>query len=198
MNRWTDLSDPAARAAFADYFTRVDRQLAPLIAEEAGEVRRELEQHALDVMTEGTSADEALERLGDPADFLPDLVAEKLRGRAARSFQPAHIARALAHSATSGLAGFVLSAIAGLGYAIVLLAFTLGVTRLIDPDAAGLYRLAEGGTLLGFGRTPGDVDLLGHWFAPIALAIAIFLYLILTLAFGRVKIRKPRRPRGKK
>ncbi|MEZ6013156.1 MAG: hypothetical protein R3C08_14945 [Hyphomonas sp.] len=191
MNRWTELSDAAARAAFAGYFAKVDRLLAPLPDREAAEVRRELEQHAMDALAEGATAAEALERLGEPDDFLPDLVAETLRTRAARSFLPGHVARALVTSASTGLAGFVLSSLAGLGYAVAFVALAMGVVRLIDPDAAGVYRMPDGQTLIGFGKSPGDVDLMGAWFAPAAFAVAIGLYLILTLAFGWVKIRKP-------
>jgi len=191
MNRWTDISDAGARAVFADYFAKVDRLLAPLPSDAAADVRRELEQHALDALAGGTSAPEALERLGAPEDFLPDLVAEKLRTRAARSLMPGHIARALAMSASTGVTGLVVSSLAGLGYAIALLALIMGVMHLIDPDSAGVYRMPDGQTLIGFGKSPGDVDIYGHWFSPIAFAVAAGLYLILTLAFGWVKIRKP-------
>lgn len=191
MTRWTDIEDAGARAAFADYFVQVDRLLAALPGADAAEVRRELEQHALDALAEGATAEEALARLGAPEDFLPDLVAEKLRTRAARSFMPGHIFRALAISASTGITGFVLSSLAGLGYAIALLALVMGVMHLIDPDLAGVYRMPNGQTLIGFGKSPGDVDMFGNWFSPIAFAVAAGLYLILTLAFGWVKIRKP-------
>ena len=191
MNRWTELADAAARAVFADYFAKVDRLLAPLPDSDAAEVRRELEQHAMDALAAGANAGEALERLGEPEDFLPDLVAEKLRTRAARSFQPVHIFRALALSASTGITGLALSSLAGLGYAIALLALIMGVMHLIDPDLAGAYRMPDGQTLIGFGKSPDDVDILGNWFSPAAFAVAVGLYLILTLAFGWVKIRKP-------
>jgi uncharacterized membrane protein len=196
MMRWTDIADAEARSAFAGYFAKVERLLAPLPEADAGETRRELEAHALDLLAEESSAAAALARLGDPDEFLPDLVAEKLRSRAARSFAPAHVVRALAINASTGIIGFLLSSVAGLGYAIALLALVMGVMHLIDPDAAGIYRMPDGQTLIGFGKSPGDVDLLGVWFTPIALAVAIGLYLILTLAFGWVKIRKPAKRGG--
>lgn len=196
MNRWTELADAAARAAFADYFAKVDRLLAPLPDSDAADVRRELELHALDAVAAGESAKDALERLGEPEDFLPDLVAEKLRSRAAQSFLPGHVFRALAISASTSVTGFLLSSLAGLGYAIALLALLMGVMHLIDPASAGIYRMPDGQTLIGFGKSPEDVDMLGNWFSPVAFAVAAGLYLILTLAFGWVKIRKPEKRSG--
>jgi hypothetical protein len=191
MTRWTDLADPAARAAFGAYFAKVERLLAPLPDTAANEVRQELELHALDLMAEEGRADAALARLGAPEDFLPDLVAERLRLRAAKSFAPLHIFSAIASSARTGLAGLLVSTLAGIGYALAALALAMGATRLVAPETTGLFRLEDGRLFLGFGENLGGSDVLGVWFAPLAFAVAASLYLILTLAFGRVKFRKP-------
>ena len=191
MTTWTDLADSADRAAFAAYFAKVDRYLAPLPDAAAGEVRQELELHALDLFTEEGQAEAALARLGAPEDFLPDLVAERLRARAARSFVPSHVLSAIASSARTGLAGILVSTLAGIGYALAALALAMGAARLLAPETTGLFRLADGRVFLGFGENLGGSDMLGAWFAPLAFAVAAALYLSLTLAFGRVKFRKP-------
>lgn len=191
MKTWTDHADPAVRAAFAAYFTRVERLLAPLTDVSAREVRQELEAHALDLLTEEGSASAALSRLGDPEDFLPDLVAEKLRQRAAKSFAPVHVLSAIASSARMGIAGLLVSTIAGIGYALAALAIAMGIARLAAPEGTGFFRLEDGRYFLGFGENLGGSDVLGAWFAPLAFAVAAALYFILTFAFGRVKFRKP-------
>ena len=106
MTNWTDLADASARAAFSAYFLRVERLLAPLPSEAASEVRRELQAHAMHLLAEqGGRAEEALSRLGPPEDFVPDLVAEKLRIRAAKSFAPTHVVVAIVSSAKTGVTG---------------------------------------------------------------------------------------------
>ncbi len=190
MTRLTDIADAAARAALADYFVKVDRLLAPLSQDAAMETRRELEAHALDLLTEEGEAQAALSRLGNPDEFLPELVAEKLRGRAARSFSPLHVTAALASSARSGIAGLILSTVAGIGYALAALLITMGTARLLGQMSTGLFRLEDGRYFLGFGETLGGTDMLGLWFVPAAYAAALTLYFILTLAFGRIRLRK--------
>ena len=92
MASWIEVGDVPARKLLAAYFAKVDRALAPLSREEADAVRLELETHILDAMA-GTPASEAdakaaLEQLGDPDDFIPQLVADRLRARAGRTFGP--------------------------------------------------------------------------------------------------------------
>jgi hypothetical protein len=189
MTRWTELTDPNARAAFAAYFAKVDRALAALPRAEADEIKRELEQHALDAAGEG-DAQAALAQLGDPDDFLADLVADKLRARAGRTFSPADVAAALARNAGAGLSGLVLSTFVGIGYAVAALAIVMGLTKLFDPNGAGIYRLDNGRIFIGFGETLGGADILGLWFSPLAIAAGALLYVALTWAFGRVTLRK--------
>lgn len=190
MTRWTELTDANARAAFAAYFAKVDRALAALPRAEADEIKRELEQHALEAVSEAGDAQTALTQLGDPGEFLADLVADKLRARAARTFSPADVAAALVRSAGGGLAGLALSTLAGIGYVIAALAILMGVSKLFDPAAAGVYRLPDGRLFIGFGDSLGGADIMGIWFSPLAIAAGVLLYVLLTWAFGRVTLRK--------
>ncbi|MCX7359137.1 MAG: hypothetical protein NT015_13465 [Alphaproteobacteria bacterium] len=190
MTRWTELTDANARAAFAAYFAKVDRALAALPRAEADEIKRELEQHALDAVSEAGDAQTALTQLGDPDEFLADLVADKLRARAARTFSPVDVAAALARSAGAGVAGLALSTLIGIGYVIAALAVMMGVIHLFDPNGAGIYRLPNGRIFVGLAETFGGTDILGIWFSPLAIAAGALLYLALTWAFGRTTIRK--------
>lgn len=189
MSRWTELTDADGRAAFAAYFAKVDRALAALPRAEAEEIKRELEQHALDAVSE-TDAQTALAQLGDPDDFLADLVADKLRERAARTFSPADVASALVRNAGAGLAGLALSTLVGIGYVVAAFAMLMGVSKLFNPNAAGIYRLPDGRIFIGAGETLGGADIIGFWFSPLAIAVGALIYFALTWAFGRVTIRK--------
>jgi len=189
MSRWTELTDANARAAFAAYFAKVDRALAALPRAEAEEIKRELEQHALDAVAE-SDAQTALAQLGDPDDFLADLVADKLRERAARTFSPADVASALVRNAGAGLAGLALSTLVGIGYVVAAFAVLMGVSKLLNPNAAGIYRLPDGRIFIGAGETLGGADIIGIWFSPLAIAVGVLIYVALTWAFGRVTLRK--------
>lgn len=190
MTRWTEFSDAGARAAFAAYFSKVDRALAALPRKEAEETKRELEQHALDAYEDAGDLNAALVRLGDPDEFLAELVVEKLRARAARTFSPVDVAAALARSAAAGIRGFVVSTLTGVGYAVAALFLLMGVIKIFDPDGAGVYRLADGRLFLGVGETLGGVDILGFWFSPLAIAAGALLYVALTWIFGRTTLRR--------
>jgi uncharacterized membrane protein len=190
MTRWTELADAGARAAFAAYFEKVDRALAALPRKEAEETRRELEQHALDAYADAGNVEAAFARLGDPQEFLADLVVEKLRSRAARTFSPVDVAAALARSAAAGIKGLVLSTLTGVGYAVAALCILMGVVKIFDADGAGVYRLADGRLFIGLGETLGGVDILGFWFSPLAIAAGALLYVALTWMFGRATLRR--------
>ncbi len=190
MTRWTELADADARAAFAVYFAKVDRAVAALPRPEADELKQELEQHALDAFADVGNAQTALAQLGEPDEFLPDLVTDRLRARAGRTFSPAHVAVALVRSAGGGIAGVALSTLVGIGYAVAALAMLMGIARLFDAEGAGVYRLSDGRLFIGFGETLGGVDIMGFWFSPLAIAIGALLYFALTWAFGRATLRK--------
>jgi hypothetical protein len=194
MFRWTELADAGARRVAADYFARVDRALAALPRAEAEEVKAELEAHLFDGLADTggdgeTEARAVLAHLGEPETFLPPLVADRLRARAGRTYRPGHVAAALARGAAGGVAGLALSTAAGLGYAVAALFIWMGALKLFAPHGVGLYRLDDGRIFIGVDDTLGGADLLGLWFAPLAIGAGVVLYAALTWAFGRIRLR---------
>ncbi len=195
MTSWTEIADPAARTSMAAYFSKVDRALAPLARDEAADVRRELEAHAFDAMKEGASADDALASLGEPDKFLPALVADRLRRRAARTLRPGDAAAALIRGASTGVAGLSLSIVVGCAYALATLSIALGVLKIFAPRGTGVYRLDDGRVFIGADETVKGVDLLGMWFSPIAIFAGVALYCAMTFAFGHVRLgQRPMKP----
>lgn len=194
MRRWIDLPDPGARRAAGEYFARVDRALAALSRAEADEVKAELEAHLFDALAESGAEGEAetraaLTQLGEPESFLPPLVADRLRARAGRTFSPGDIASALVRGAASGVSGLAVSTAVGVGYALAALFVAMGVLKLFTPEGVGLYRLDDGRIFFGVDDMLGGADLLGLWFAPIAIGAGVLIYAALTWAFGRIRLR---------
>lgn len=199
MSHWTEIPSAGVRSILAVYFGKVDRALASLPRSEAEEVKAELEVHAVEAIRESGGGEDAarsaLAQLGDPEEFLPALVADRLRARAGRTFSPADVILALARSGALGLAGLVLSVAVGLGYVIATLCIALGVLKLFASKGVGAYRLDDGALFIGADENVRGVDLLGIWFAPLSIAAGLTLYVLLTWAFGRFGGRK-RVPRG--
>lgn len=196
MASWIEVGDVQARRLLAAYFAKVDRALAPLSREEATGVRQELETHILDAMA-GTPAGEAdakaaLEQLGDPDEFIPQLVADRLRARAGRTFGPLDVLSAIGRTAVTGLRGLVTALVMSLGYIVATVLIFLGIMKLTTNQDVGVFRLSTGQLFIGADSNVDGVDLLGVWFAPLAIVAGLVLYLALTWAYGRVK--KPRVP----
>ncbi len=191
MSSWIEIGDVSARKLLASYFAQVDRALAPLSRAEADAVRQELETHILDAMA-GMPASEAgaraaLEQLGDPEEFLTQLVADRLRARAGRTFGPLDIASAILRTAVTGIRGMLTAIVMSLGYLAATLMIILGALKLTTSQDVGVFRLRTGELFIGADDNVDGVDLLGAWFAPLAIVAGIVLYLLITWAYGRVK-----------
>jgi len=196
MASWIEVGDVPARKLLAAYFAQVDRALAPLARVEADAVRLELETHILDAMA-GTPAGEAyakaaLEQLGDPDEFLPQLVADRLRARAGRTFGPLDVLAAIGRTAVTGLRGLVTAIVMSFGYIVATVLIFLGIMKLTTDQDVGVFRLSTGQLFIGADSNVDGVDLLGGWFAPLAIVAGLVLYLAITWAYGRVK--RPRVP----
>lgn len=194
MASWIEIGDVPARRLLAAYFAKVDRALAPLARVEADAVRLELETHILDAMA-GTPAGEvdaraALEQLGDPDEFLPQLVADRLRARAGRTFGPLDVLAAIGRTAVTGIRGLVTALVMSFGYIVATVLIFLGIMKLTTNQDVGVFRLSTGQLFIGADSNVDGVDLLGVWFAPLAIVAGLVLYLAITWAYGRVK--KPR------
>ena len=191
MASWIEIGDVPARRLLAAYFAKVDRALAPLSREEATGVRQELETHILDAMA-GTPAGEAdakaaLEQLGDPDEFIPQLVADRLRARAGRTFGPLDVLAAIGRTAVTGLRGLVTAIVMSVGYLVATVLIILGVMKFTTSQDVGVFRLSTGQLFIGADDNVDGVDLTGGWFAPLAIVAGIVLYLLITWAYGRVK-----------
>jgi hypothetical protein len=191
MSSWIEIGDVQARKLLANYFAQVDRALAPLPRIEADAVRQELETHILDAMA-GAPASEAharatLEQLGDPDEFLPQLVADRLRVRAGRTFGPHDVLSAIVRTALTGLRGLVTAIVMSVGYLVATVLVILGVMKFTTNQDVGVFRLSTGQLFIGADTNVDGVELTGGWFAPLAIMAGILLYLLLTWAYGRVK-----------
>jgi len=201
MNAGPSLPDPRATRAWKAYFAEVARHLVTLPRETRADLQREIESHALDLLTPAdasTPVDEearvvaALRRLGPPHDYVPALVSERMLAEASATFRPRAVVSALASTALRGAAWVAIVAVIVVGYLTVLLFAAGGVWRLFAPQSVGFFRSPGGGVRLAilFNESTTGQDLLGAWTSPILLVLAGAGYAILT---GSLRLLRRRR-----
>lgn len=185
-----EFSDPAARALWNDYVAQVDRMVA-LIGPEAAELSEDLRAHLADSFASDTSGSEvdrlrrAIERLGQPSEFLRPMLADELIERGARTYDPSLISRGLYHTIRSG-SRRAFSAVAFAAGYVVLAIF--GAMTLLKPffgNHIGLIRGPNGSLTFGLVTDGAGEELLGLWSIPLTLALCALLYVLLTRALRR-------------
>lgn len=189
--------DEAAARRWTGYFAEVDRLLAR-VGDEAGELRADLEAHLADSFAAGDPTapetdglENAIRRLGRPADYLRPLIADELLNRGTRSYNPVPLARGLYHSVGLGSARAIGAIAFGLGY-VLLAAFTaMALLKPLWGDHVGLFRQPDGSVSFGIvAETTGARELLGYWIIPIAILVAALLYVLLTRALRTFRARR--------
>lgn len=170
--------DARARRAWLLYFLRVEAVLSPLSAGMRRELIADLKGHVQEILAnEPVEGDEltrlngALERVGNPKEFLAPLVAEAVFRAPPRFGGVGMTMRTLSLYAARGttyfLRAFGLALLAAAGFCLAL----ASLNSLFRPASAGLFLL--GGDefqlrLLGFGASGGQ-QMLEPWMAALLI-----------------------------
>lgn len=188
MERLTELENEPARALAADYLHEADLLLGRLPKSAARHYRLEVEARLIEAiggarMASREAVSEAVESLGPPGLYLPAEVSATAAREAARTLNPRRVVEALRYGAMAGVGKASIVSVLGLLYAAAVFLFITGIARLVSPDAAGLYALADGGYMLALAGSQGEGarDVLGVLYAPVAMLVAAGLYAALTL-----------------
>ncbi|MCK5148065.1 hypothetical protein KAR48_15015 [bacterium] len=190
-------SDPLSQKLWDGYFNRVKRIMRRTPYNIREEMLHELQGHLAESISESRAqrepdcVQEAIERLGDPEDYLKPMITERLLDHASGNYSLRSVILAFIYSFSSGLSRFIISLILSLGY---ITAFTLGLTGIANifiPDKAGLFISPNEFPSLGIINNPSlyGTDILGFWFTPLSIIIAILMYMGLTRLWRRL-IRK--------
>lgn len=188
-------SDTAAAALRADYLNRLDQALARVPHDLAADLRIELAGH-LDAVAGGGGASPAeamqaaIARLGDPEQFLAELIADDQVREASRGFAPAPLLRSLTRRAAVGgwrglvAAGLLLTVIAAIALVLV------GVLSPFFPHHVGLLEFADGRTTFGITSEAAARERLGLWRLPIGVAGGVMVWLMARYFAGRIAARR--------
>jgi hypothetical protein len=192
----------SAQRVYNDYIQRCRKATSILSAKDREDVLLEINSHIYEHLSANSTADQmeallnVLERLGAPEKMLREIVATKKVGEATRTFNPKHLIQALALNLTNGIIYIILS-----------LLFLFGITfpvliglKLIYPDRVGLFthtngtfrfgyqdKAGSGSIGVGFFNSTKETEILGAWFIPVCLLIAVFIYIGIILLLKLVK-----------
>ena len=172
-------SEPRARQAWRRYRLRAELMLSSV----SGDVRRELLEdlathvrelvaHGEDGASEYDRLRVALERMGDPREFLAPLVGEAIFRDPRRDVGFGQAARAMLSLLSRGWRLAWRSASSLLAALLGALATLVAIGSLLDPEAVGLFRLGPDDFHLRLLGGQGGVPLFTPWFAIGLLALA--------------------------
>jgi hypothetical protein len=177
----------AAQRIYDDYVNRINRTVATLSKADQHDILLEFNSHIYESMqgsnkeSEIDSLLDVLQKLGAPEEVLIQLVADKKMEQATKTFNPAHIFKALVLNISNGISYtifVILYLILGVGV------FSIGA-KIFYPDKVGFF-VYEKGWSIGIGENSGT-EVLGNWFIPVMLVAIILLYILITLMLRLIR-----------
>jgi hypothetical protein len=195
----------SAQRVYNDYIQRCRKITSILSEKDREDVLLEINSHIYEYLSANSTKDQmetllnVLERLGAPEETLREMVAAKKIGEATRTFNPKHLLQALALNLTNGVIYIVLFVLFLLEIAFPILI----ILKLIYPDRTGLFIRSNGGFLygyvseagsggitIGFSNAAHGTEILGSWFIPVTLLIAVLIYTGIIFLLKAVKKNK--------
>lgn len=177
----------AAQRIYDDYVKRINRTVATLSKADQHDILLEFNSHIYESMqgsnkeSEIDSLLDVLQKLGAPEEVLIQLVADKKMEQATKTFNPAHIFKALVLNISNGISYtifVILYLILGVGV------FSVGA-KIFYPDKIGFFVYKKGWSI-GIGENSGT-EVLGNWFIPVMLVAIILLYILITLMLRLIR-----------
>lgn len=133
---------------------------------------------------------DAIDRMGDPHDYVPGWVEERLQLAAESGTGIRSLYRLMRFNALKGVRHLMVSLLMGLCYMLVFYLFFMSLLKLTFPENIGFYTSAGGIPFLGFVDAQGFNEHLGWWLVPLGLVTSIALLFVLTRLINRFYARK--------
>jgi HAAS len=188
-----EFKQEAAQRIYDDYIKRINRTVATLSNADQQDIQLEFNSHIYESMqgsnkeSEIDSLLDVLQKLGAPEEVLTQLVADKKLEQATKTFNPAHIFKALALNISNGISYTI--------FALLYLILGIGVfsvgAKIFYPDKVGFY-VYEKGWSIGIGENSGT-EVLGNWFIPVMLSVLLVLYILTTLMLRLIRKLKKKK-----
>lgn len=185
-------NEPEARRAWRRFRLRVELMLSSVSSKVRRELVEDLAAHVRDLVAfgpEGGSEFErlqaALDRIGDPREFLAPLVGEAIFRDPRRDVGFGQASRALLSLLSRGWRLAWRSASALIALVLAAIAAVVAIGNLLDPQSVGLFRLGPDDVHLRLFGGQGGIPLFTPWFA-----IALVALTVASLAFAWRQARR--------
>ena len=194
MNVDKILSDTVAKKIWHQYFRRVKRCAKPLNSHQQEELILEIQDHLLESFKQEAGDKEAekllnaIDKLGDPEEYLRPMIADRLLSSASSTLNPKTVFKGLYYDLFGNIKSFLLSLAFSLGYLTAFVFAVLSILKIFFPDNIGFFINENGGVLIGIiGGESLKTDILGFWVVPLGLLASLIIYLVLTRNLKVVK-----------
>lgn len=178
--------DRTTQRIWDNYFKKIRKGLNKVPFKISDELILELKSHLYESFEEDKEQSEsnrmlnAIERFGDPDEFLKPIIADKLLTDASKSFNPKSIFLGIYYNLYGGITRFLLAIVLWAGYLTAFFLSALAVLKIFFPQRTGLFYSNKGVYYLGFMDSGAGKDVLSYYFIPIALLISAALFWSLT------------------
>ena len=174
-----------AQTLWSGYMHQVEGLCGSLDRRQKADILAELKAHLLESYVQLDNGDEetrlsaAIEKLGQPKDFVPLWVEERLLDGAQPGSTTRNLYHLLRRDALKGVQQFAFSILVGLGYLFSFYFFIMAVLKVFYPANVGLYLSPTGIPFLGYVDAYEFREVLGYWLIPIGLVTAVSLQFFL-------------------
>lgn len=191
-------SDKVAAKIWNQYFSRINRFSKTLNKDQQEELQLEIQDHLYESFKQETGESEpvkllnAIDKIGDPEEYIKPLVADMLLSSASRTLNPKTIIKGLYYNIFEGIKHLFVSLFFVIGYLIAITFGSMAILKLFFPKNVGFFIYKSGGHAFGIIGDPINVrtEILGYWIIPIGIVLSLLLYFLLTRSLRVLKIPK--------
>ena len=191
----TIFKDQVAQQIWTDYLSQVELLCVMLNQRQTADIQMELRTHLLESYTQLSGGSEAeriqsaINKLGQPSEFIPLWVEERLLEGTMPGSGTRNLLNLFKINALKGVKQFIFSMLIGFGYLLAFYFFLSAVLKIFFPEYIGVYLSSSNILFIGYVDAEGFTELLGYWLIPVGLGVAVslqmFLNKILTRKIGR-------------
>ncbi len=174
-----------AQKVYENYLLQIQSATKQLSKPHQQDILMELNSHIYESIQINKEEDElsslltALEKIGIPNEVLKPLIADKKLRQATKTFNPIYVLQALVLNISNGVIYFVFATLYLLLFSFVFLI----IAKIVYPSITGFFykknEFFQYG-IVAMTENKMEYEVLGNWFIPVTILLAIFFYLMIT------------------
>lgn len=191
FNPTPDFNQAETVQLWQQYLAQAEQLCKPLSPRQQNDILTEIKAHILEGFFSETGDEveklqSTLARLGNPKDFVPLWVEERLISESAPFTPWRNLSQLLMINQSRGVVQFLLSLLVALGYLISMIFLLTAVFKFVYPENIGFFTNPDGMPIMGYVEGAGFTEHLGYWLVPINLTLGISLQLLLNSLVRRL------------